>query len=86
MVVSFRLKTLDEDSANRAYHGELILKKDSTGRRSNTYTCVAAYAMEPLVTPVMPCIRAFPDLVALASLSTELGEVNMCLNVCDYSH
>ena len=37
--------------------------------------------MEPLVTPVMPCMRAFPDLVALASLSTELGEVNMCLNV-----
>ncbi len=34
--------------------------------------------MDALVTRVMPCIRAFPDLVALASLSTELGEVKIC--------
>ncbi len=26
-------------------------------------------------------MRAFPDLVALASLSTELGDVKICLNV-----
>lgn len=44
-------------------------------------TCVAAYAMEAQVTLVIPWIRAFPDLVAFASLPTELGEVNMCLNV-----
>lgn len=37
--------------------------------------------MEARVTLVMPCKRAFPDLVALASLSTELGDVNICLNV-----
>ena len=35
--------------------------------------------MDADVTRVMPWIRAFPDLVAFASRSTELGEVNMCL-------
>ena len=42
-------------------------------------TCIAVYAIEALVTQVMPCICAFPDHVALESFSTELGEVNMCL-------
>ena len=37
------------------------------------------YAIEPGVTLVMPWIRAFPDRVALFSLSTELGDVNTCL-------
>lgn len=37
------------------------------------------YAMEGGVTRVIPWILAFPDLVALATLSTELGEVNTCL-------
>lgn len=43
------------------------------------FTCVAAYTMDAHVTLVIPWIRAFPDLVAFASLSTELGEVNICL-------
>ena len=41
---------------------------------------MAAYATEAGVTRVMPWIRAFPERVAFASLSTELGEVKMCLN------
>lgn len=36
--------------------------------------------MDAWVTPVMPWMRAFPDLVAFDSLSTELGDVNICLN------
>lgn len=47
------------------------------------HTCVAVYAMEALVTRVMPCIRALPDRVALQSFSTELGEVNICLKAYD---
>jgi len=35
--------------------------------------------MEAVVTRVMPWMRAFPDRVAFASFSTELGEVNICL-------
>jgi hypothetical protein len=31
-------------------------------------------------------MRAFPDRVALGSLSTELGEVKMCLNACRLDH
>ena len=42
-------------------------------------TCVAVYAIEALVTQVMPCIHAFPDHVALQSFLSELGEVNICL-------
>lgn len=38
--------------------------------------------MEPRVTLVMPWIRAFPDLVALGSFSTELGDVKICLKAC----
>ena len=29
-------------------------------------------------------MRALPDLVALTSFSTELGDVNICLNACEY--
>lgn len=36
--------------------------------------------MEAVVTAVMPWMRALPDRVALISFSTELGEVNICLN------
>jgi hypothetical protein len=36
------------------------------------------------VTRVIPCMRALPDLVALTSFSTELGEVNICLNAWEY--
>jgi hypothetical protein len=39
--------------------------------------------MEAVVTRVMPWMRALPDRVALASFSTELGEVNICLNACE---
>lgn len=52
-------------------------------RMPKNLTCVAAYTMEAQVTLVIPCIRAFPDFVAFASLSTELGDVNMCLNACE---
>ena len=45
-------------------------------------TCVATYAREAVVTRVIPCIRALPDLVAFTSFSTELGEVKMCLKAC----
>ena len=38
--------------------------------------------MDASVTRVMPWIRALPDLVALFSFSTELGEVNICLKPC----
>ena len=44
-----------------------------------THTWVAMYAIEAGVTCVMPCIRAFPDRVALLTLSTELGDVKICL-------
>jgi hypothetical protein len=37
------------------------------------------YAIDADVTEVIPWIRALPDRVALVALSTELGEVNMCL-------
>jgi hypothetical protein len=40
-----------------------------------TITRVAIYAINAVVTRVMPCMRAFPDRLALGSLSTELGEV-----------
>jgi hypothetical protein len=44
-------------------------------------TWVAIYATEAGVTNVIPCMHAFPDLVALGSSnSTELGDVKMCLN------
>lgn len=46
------------------------------------HTCVATYAREAVVTRVIPCIRALPDLVAFVSFSTELGEVKMCLYAC----
>ena len=48
------------------------------------HTCVATYAKEAVVTRVIPCMRAFPDLVALTSFSTELGEVKICLNACSH--
>jgi hypothetical protein len=35
--------------------------------------------MEGRVTCVIPWMRAFPDRVALGSLLTELGDVNICL-------
>jgi len=37
------------------------------------------YVIDADVTEVIPWIRALPDRVALVALSTELGEVNMCL-------
>lgn len=56
-----------------------------TGEESNIRrTWVATYAKEAVVTRVIPCMRALPDLVALTSFSTELGEVNICLNACEY--
>jgi hypothetical protein len=46
------------------------------------HTWVATYASDGMVTFFIPWIRAFPDLVARGSLSTELGDVNICLNAC----
>ena len=40
---------------------------------------MATYEMDALVTWVIPCIQALPDLVAFTALSTELGEVKMNL-------
>jgi hypothetical protein len=37
------------------------------------------YAIDADVTEVIPWIRALPDRVALATLSTELGEVKIYL-------
>ena len=45
---------------------------------------VAMYAMEDVVTEVMPWMQALPDRVALTSFSTELGEVNTCLNALSH--
>jgi hypothetical protein len=42
-------------------------------------TWVAIYAIEAGVTQVIPWIRALPERVALATFSTELGDVNTCL-------
>jgi hypothetical protein len=53
---------------------------DWTDGTDQERTCVAMYAMEAVVTEVMPWMRALPDRVALTSFSTELGEVNTCLN------
>src|SRR5258705_760191 len=39
--------------------------------------------MEAGVTCVIPWMRALPDLVALGSFSTELGDVNTCLYAWD---
>lgn len=39
--------------------------------------------MEGAVTCVIPWIRALPDRVAFGSLSTELGDVKICLYACD---
>lgn len=41
---------------------------------------MATYANEGIVTADIPCIRAFPERVAFGSLSTELGDVKICLN------
>lgn len=37
------------------------------------------------MTRVIPCMRAFPDRVAFASFSTELGDVNICLNAYEHT-
>lgn len=54
---------------------------ESAYRRSNVTSLawVLAYAIDAGVTRVMPCIRAFPERVALASFSTELGDVKINL-------
>jgi len=47
-------------------------------------TWVVIYAIDAEVTCIIPWIRAFPDRVALFTLSTELGEVNTCLKAYAY--
>jgi hypothetical protein len=41
---------------------------------------VAMYAIDAAVTCLIPWMRALPERVAFGSLSTELGDVNTCLN------
>jgi hypothetical protein len=43
------------------------------------HTWVAIYAIDALVVHFIPWMRAFPERVALGSLSTELGELKICL-------
>ena len=76
MEVSVLQKTDEDDSVKRSYH--IISCKPMELRRKLTW--VAIYAKEAVVVRVIPCIRAFPDLVAFTSFSTELGEVKICLN------
>lgn len=39
--------------------------------------------MEAVVTWVMPWMQVLPNHIALASFSTKLSEVNICLNACE---
>jgi len=48
----------------------------------NGCSITAMYARKAIVTWVIPCRRALPDLVAFISFSMELGEVKMCLYAC----
>lgn len=80
-MVSFLLNTFDEHSANLACMTRVLIYHRPQRVCTRNCTCVATYAIDARVTQVMPCIRAFPDLVALASRSTELGDVKICLNV-----
>jgi hypothetical protein len=48
------------------------------------YTWVAMYAIEAWLVRVILWMRALPECVALGSLSTELGDVNTCLNALDH--
>ena len=76
MEVSVLQKTDEDDSAKRSCH--IVSRKlIEIGWK---YTWVAIYAKDAVVVRVIPCIRAFPDLVAFTSFSTELGEVKICLN------
>jgi hypothetical protein len=74
--VSVLQKTDEDDSAKRSCH--VVSCKLIELRRKHTW--VAIYAKEAVVVRVIPCIRAFPDLVAFTSFSTELGDVKICLN------
>jgi len=74
--VSVLQKTDEDDSAKRSCH----IVSCKLIELWQKHTWVAIYAKEAVVVRVIPCIRAFPDLVALTSFSTELGEVKTCLN------
>ena len=76
MEVSVRQKTDEDDNAKRSWH---IVSLRLIGLKWK-HTWVAIYAKDAVVVRVIPCIRAFPDLVAFTSFSTELGEVKICLN------
>ena len=81
MTVSVLEKTGDELSANRTCSTR-EQKQIFQNNDRKPFTWVATYAIEAAVTLVMPWIRALPDRVALGSLSTELGEVDICLYAC----
>ena len=42
-------------------------------------TCIVMYVIDATVTLVILCIFALPFLVAVKGLSTEVGDVKMCL-------
>ena len=48
------------------------------------FTWVEMYVMEAVVTEVIPWMQVLPNCVILTSCSTELGEVNTCLNVLSH--
>jgi len=56
-----------------------LMNTKEYGKAGQSLTWVATYAIDGIVTCVIPWIRALPDRVALGSFSTELGEVKMCL-------
>ena len=48
-------------------------------------TCIVTYAIDATVTLVILCIFALPFLVAVEGLSTEVGDMKMCLYAYDES-
>ena len=77
MIVSLLQKTEEDDSAKWSCQ---VISVD--GMETAGHTCVATYAMEAVVTQVIPCKQALPDFVAFVSFSMELGKVKMCLYAC----
>jgi hypothetical protein len=75
--VSVREKIGVHVRENRTY--DTIVRCEENWDSKGVHTWVAIYVREGLVTEVIPWILALPERVALTSLSTELGDVKMCL-------
>ena len=72
----------------RPSHGLMALKRPRVSIKHISkgvpmLTWVATYAKDIVVTDVMLWMCMFPDLVALGSSSSELGEVKVCLYACE---